>query len=138
MKTVTLLVPLFAAVAVLCACDSKSTTSRPAPGPLGDHAPVAAPAPTLDGGELYRRSGCIACHGPTGDGGMLGPAITDLAQHWNRSDLADFFATPERFVKDSPRLNEQRAARTYAMPMPGVPHLSEAERLALADWSLAR
>lgn len=97
---------------------------------------LPAPAAPADGAALYTSQGCGACHGASAQGGMLGPALAGMAAHWTREDLAAFLADPESAVQRSERLAAQKAA--YPMPMPGVPKLGEPERLALADWLLAR
>jgi len=110
--------------------DTPNATTLAVPAPPSDAAPVA------DASALYRQAGCVACHGSKGEGTMLGPVLSGLSAHWNREDLARFFADPDSFVASVPRIAEQKSK--YSMAMPPAPSLSDADRLALADWLLQR
>lgn len=119
----------------LAACSKpEAETEAPKSAPLAVPAPQTAPV--ADASALYRQGGCVACHGQRGEGGMLGPTLDGLSAHWNREDLARFFADPESFVASVPRIAEQKSK--YAMAMPPTPGLSEGERQTLADWLLQR
>lgn len=90
------------------------------------------PADPLKQGRLnFFRHGCSACHMTRGEGGPMGPPLRNLAQHWNREQLAKHMAEPDA-VSDE-RLRQ--LARRYPAPMKGVP-APEAERLLIADWLL--
>ncbi|MBI1380750.1 MAG: c-type cytochrome [Planctomycetaceae bacterium] len=127
------LVFLFVLSLVACSETAKEPQT-PNPTPLATPAAPTDPAPVADASALYRQAVCVGCHGPKLEGGVLGPVLTGLSAHWNREDLARFFADPESFVASVPRIAEQKAK--YSMPMPPAAGLSEAERLALADWLL--
>lgn len=119
----------------LVACSEPQKEPEAAnPAPLA--VPKAPSAPVADATAIYMSAGCAACHGPKGEGAMLGPTLSGLSAHWNREDLARFFADPESFVATVPRIAEQKSK--YAMPMPPAAGLSEADRQALADWLLQR
>lgn len=121
----------------LVACsEPQKDLAAPKPGSLAAPASPATAPPVADATKIYMSAGCAACHGPKGEGAMLGPTLNGLSPHWDREDLARFFADPESFVASVPRIAEQKAK--YAMPMPPTPHLSEEDRLALADWLLQR
>lgn len=129
------LVLLFVLPLVACS-EPQKEKEAPNTAPLAVPKPPSNAAPVADASGLYRDATCVACHGANLEGGMLGPALTGLSAHWNREDLARFFADPESFVASTPRIAEQKAK--YNMAMPPAAGLSEADRLLLADWLLQR
>jgi cytochrome c551/c552 len=97
-------------------------------------APSAAAGNGAAGQQLYAAKGCSLCHGPEGQGSMLGPALKDLKSHWDRARLAAFIADPNAVLKEDARLAQQAAK--YPQPMAPLLNTSESDRLALADWLL--
>ncbi len=87
-----------------------------------------------NGQRLYAEKGCVACHGPRGEGTFMGPKLDALASHWERDALVRFFVDPTATAKRDARLAE--LMRAYRTPMTPIA-ASEAERLAIADWLLA-
>ena len=110
-----LMLPLLAA-----ACGS------PPPPGGGRH-----PEPAARGAELFRSHGCIACHGPEGHGDGLLAASLDPKPR----DLRD----PSSYRQGH---TAEQVSRTIGMgllgpkvsPMPSYPHLSRADKDALAAW----
>ncbi len=105
---------LLAAAALAAAC-----TSEPPPPP---------PDP---GAAAYRAQGCVACHGPAGEGTMMGPSLRGVGDHWTRDDLARYFVEPEAFASSDPRLKQ--VASKYTMRMRGITAPQD-QRLLLADY----
>jgi len=105
-----------------------------APAPPGADAPAGGSGAeqTLRRGEtLYRSHGCIACHGPEGRGdGLLARALDPGPR-----DLSD----PSGYRQGH---SAEEISRTIGMgvlgpgvsPMPSYPHLSRADKDALAAW----
>jgi mono/diheme cytochrome c family protein len=84
----------------------------------------------------YVQAKCNACHGAEGGGGMLGPTLQGIAEHWTADELTEFIANPAPFVAERPRLREMLEI-DYKMPMTANATLTEDERRALAEWVLA-
>jgi len=87
-----------------------------------------------DGATLFRRQGCVACHGPSGQGSSLAPALNGLSAHWTVEKLVQYLADPEAYAAGDPRLHAQ--AEAFRQPMPGYDRLSVEERTALGAWLL--
>lgn len=83
----------------------------------------------------YTQAKCNGCHGAEGGGGMLGPSLQGIAEHWTVDDLSAFIANPAPFVAERPRLKEMLEV-DYKMPMTANSTLTEDERRALAEWVL--
>lgn len=111
--------PLILGALTLCALASCG-------GPASD-APV--------GERLYASQGCAACHGQAGEGTMLGPPLSGLADHWSRETLIEHLSDPAGVKAKNPRLVE--LGRRYSMAMPAVSGLDEEQLGSLADWLLA-
>jgi len=95
------------------------------------------PGGTAGGPPLaYTQAKCNGCHGAEGGGGMLGPTLQGIAEHWTVDDLAEFIANPAPFVADRPRLKEMLEV-DYKMQMTANATLTESERRALAEWVLS-
>lgn len=103
---------------LLAACSSEVEEQPPAAGLL-----------------YYRRSGCTGCHGDGGAGGMLGPPLRELGQNWTREELAGYIAEPLPFHERKPHL--EALGERWSADMPSSPHLTEPERLDLADYLLS-
>jgi mono/diheme cytochrome c family protein len=86
------------------------------------------------GKRLYFTQGCSACHMSHGEGGPMAPPLRNLAQHWNREQLAHHMAEPDAMLKTDERLRQ--LSRQFPSPMKGVP-APEADRLLIADWLLS-
>lgn len=112
----------------LGACSSGDDSGSSAPK---DGAPFDLEAATA----LYAASGCTMCHGADGAGGMMGPELRGLGQHWTRPDLARFIADPAPFLAEDARIAQQAAQ--YQMPMQPQPDLAEADREQLAALVLS-
>lgn len=72
------------------------------------------------GRELFYRQGCKNCHLFQGEGGMLGPDLTAVAQRRSRNWIDKYLQNP---------VTENSRAR-----MPSFSHLSWGERRALIDF----
>ena len=72
------------------------------------------------GRTLFHRQGCINCHRFQGEGGMLGPDLTAVAERRSRSWIDQYIQNP--------------AAENTRARMPSFPHLSRGERQALIDF----
>jgi mono/diheme cytochrome c family protein len=114
--SVAALVGLFACLAIL-ACGGEESRAAKSPGE-----------------ELFASQGCVACHGPKGQGTRMGPPLNDIAQHWTRDDLVRYFADPESFTSKDERL--AGIASRFAMRMPKS-NAPEDKRLLLADHVLS-
>ncbi len=88
------------------------------------------------GRRLYRREGCVACHGLDLGGTAMAPTLDHVARHWSRDDLAKFLADPEPWVARDGRLRRLRQAHPTSMR--GFPYLSDAERRDLAVFLTSR
>jgi len=97
---------------------------------------ACSPAPAGEeespGSLLYRRQGCSQCHSPAGTGTSLAPALVRLGDKWTRADLAAYLAHPGPFLESRPHLAE--LTKRYGATMPSSGHLTEPERLSLADY----
>lgn len=89
-----------------------------------------------DGAVIYQQALCASCHGSAGKGGWMGPPLKELGEHWSRETLADFIRDPAKFVDDDQRLSE--LSRQFPTQMAPQKTLTKAQRLAVADWLLAR
>lgn len=101
------------------------------PPPPEADAPAGAEETLRRGETLYRSHGCIACHGPEGRGdGLLASALDPGPR-----DLSD----PSGYRQGH---SAEEISRTIGMgvlgrgvsPMPSYPHLSRADKDALAAW----
>jgi hypothetical protein len=110
--------PLLALLALACGSPPPAPESR-------DADPVAR------GGALYQSHGCIACHGPEGRGdGLLAGSLDPKPR-----DLHD----PASYRQGH---SAEEISHTLGMgllgpgvsPMPSYPHLSRADKDALAAW----
>jgi mono/diheme cytochrome c family protein len=86
------------------------------------------------GAELFARQ-CVACHGDSGQGTGLAPALTGKAPSWTRANLVAYLADPQKYIAGDERLREQ--ARHYSLPMPRFDMLHPADLERLADHVLA-
>lgn len=84
----------------------------------------------------YTQAKCNGCHGAEGGGGMLGPTLQGIAEHWTAQELAEFIGDPAPFVSERPRLREMLEL-DYKMPMTANASLTADERRALAEWVLS-
>jgi hypothetical protein len=66
-----------------------------------------------------------------GEGGPMAPPLRNLAQHWNRDQLARHMLEPDAVTDERLR----QLSRQYPSPMKGVP-APLADRLLIADWLL--
>jgi len=87
------------------------------------------------GNEIYRMQNCANCHGPTGAGGSLGPALAGLEKYWDADELAEYFVDPKAFEERDERLRELKSSHSGTMT--SYANLSEDQRLTLARWLLA-
>jgi mono/diheme cytochrome c family protein len=87
-----------------------------------------------DGSTLFRRQGCVACHGASGQGSMLAPALNGLRANWTVEQLVEYLADPQGYAAADPRLHEQ--AKNYRQPMPSYKALTVEELTALGSWLL--
>ena len=87
------------------------------------------------GASIYRAQGCITCHGETGSGTALGPALAGARDKWDVERLAEYFRDPEAYAAKDPRLAEQ--AKQYSLPMPRYSMLEPVELKSLAKHVLA-
>ena len=94
----------------------------------------SAPSKDSLGAQLYKRYGCVLCHGPAGAGTAQGPPLRGLEANWTRERLAEYFSDPRAVAQKDPRLDGLR--RRFPMEMPGV-ELPQSDRLALAEAVLA-
>lgn len=85
------------------------------------------------GARLYAQSLCVQCHGPAGEGTAQGPALRDLREHWDETELAKFLANPPAYMYGSPRL--RALSVQYGEIMPPLP-LAEASLELLAAYLL--
>ena len=84
---------------------------------------LSAPAFALDGGELYVKKTCIACHGKDANTPIL-PIYPKLA-----GQNPDYAYNQMKDIASGARANGQTAA------MKGIMHLvSDEELRAIADW----
>jgi len=88
--------------------------------------------PLKQGRLLYFTNGCSACHNTRGEGGPMAPPLRNLAQHWNRDQLAQHMADPDAVSDDRLR----QLSKQFPSPMKGVPS-PQADRLLIADWLLS-
>ena len=92
------------------------------------------PPPGAAGAEIYQLQLCFNCHGPEGLAKRLGPPLENLAEHWTREELADFFGNVERWEEEDERV--RRLSEEYDGNMQAYDNLSLEERLRLADYVL--
>ena len=88
-----------------------------------------------DGAALFKAQNCIMCHAPDGSGTNLGPTLHGKKGFWTREKLATYIAKPAATIAGDERLRQQAAQ--YSLPMVDFPYLTQAQRLALADFVLA-
>jgi|GEM_PF-1868509 len=125
------LLALFTAAAIAsCGGGEEPTTDgggpdAPAERPLSDAVDlyVGGTAPT-----------CQFCHGEQGAGGMMGPSIDALDEHWDVDTLAAFLLDPPSGLAESERLTE--LAGRYSMPMPKPSGFDESDARVMARWLL--
>lgn len=91
--------------------------------------------PPADGARLYVLANCTTCHGADGAGGMVGPPLRGLAQHWDRESLADYLADPRKRLESDARL--KALSLNFSMHMPPATNFTPAQRLLIADHALA-
>ena len=86
---------------------------------------------------VYESATCWTCHGrPHADmEGLAGPALSNLDEHWNVDDLADFIDDPEAWVAKDDRLAVMKSE--YPLPMMKTMRpVSLEDRQLLASWLL--
>lgn len=92
------------------------------------------PPPGAGGAEIYRLQNCANCHGDSGEGNFLGPALENLKRDWNLPDLVSFLADPGPFLAKNGRLATLRKA--YPAAMSRYDNLDENQLGVLARWLL--
>lgn len=92
--------------------------------------------PRPAGEILFRQSLCGSCHGSSGQGTWTGPPLVNLGEHWSEETLSEFIRDPAQVVENDQRLSE--LSRKFPTPMAPQKTLSEAQRLEIAAWLLAR
>lgn len=106
----------------------------------GDGAEGASDAgerPLSDAIELFAGGTsptCLFCHGESGAGGMMGPALDGLAADWDVDALTQFILEPEKGVAASDRLTD--LASRYSMHMPKPAGFTESDARVMARWLL--
>lgn len=91
---------------------------------------------STSGAALFAVQGCVTCHGASGDGTALGPAIAGAAARWQRAELIEYLKNPKEYAAKDARLAQQGAR--YTLAMPNYDMLTPAQLSALADFVLAR
>ncbi|MAB81440.1 MAG: hypothetical protein CMJ89_19035 [Planctomycetes bacterium] len=92
------------------------------------------PPPGAGGAEIYRLQNCANCHGGSGEGNTLGPALKNLNKDWNLPDLVSFLADPGPFLAKNGRLATLRKA--YPAAMSRYDNLDADQLGELARWLL--
>lgn len=87
------------------------------------------------GAQVYQQAACFSCHGMNGKGAIAGPELENIAEHWNREDLASFVANPASWELRKERVATLAAQYPTKMARP-MREISEEDRLLLADWLL--
>jgi mono/diheme cytochrome c family protein len=122
-----------ALAAVLCACPQTkpaedSTASAAGSGGVIDTQTI----------EAQYNKNCSICHGAALEGrpGMA-PALTAAKANWkSEAELTKYLADPQGYADKDARLGAQRDK--YSMRMPAIPTMTDADRLAMARWILAK
>jgi len=87
------------------------------------------------GDRLYLQNGCGSCHGATGAGGSLGPALKDMSRFWDRNSMSAFFEDPKATLRSDERLS--KLSKTFSAGMPAFQYLTDDQAGRIADFVLS-
>ncbi len=88
---------------------SKTTTANRPKGPYREWQKEVAIAVVEDGlhdrdfelgRDMYIATGCLSCHNMRGEGGNLGPDLTQLGTRFSSSDMVEHIIDPNKEVSD--------------------------------------
>ena len=62
---------------------------------IGEKKPELPPGTKLDGERVFKDAGCLACHKFKGEGGTIGPDLSNLASKYDKAKLMEFVRKPQ-------------------------------------------
>ena len=62
---------------------------------IGEKKATPPPGTALNGEQVFKDQGCLACHKFNGEGGTIGPDLTDVASRYDKTKLMDFIRQPQ-------------------------------------------
>lgn len=114
------------ALAVMMACAQNQPPARP----FNSRADAGAQSLTAKG--IYEEWGCGTCHGANGAGSPQGPALKNLAAHWQREALLGYLKAPAAARAGDERL-KKLSQRYYPITMPAFDSLDRTALETLVD-----
>jgi cytochrome bd-type quinol oxidase subunit 1 len=62
---------------------------------LGEKKPETVAGAKLDGSQVFHNQGCLACHIFQGEGGTIGPDLTNVSAKYDKTKLMAFISQPQ-------------------------------------------
>lgn len=88
-----------------------------------------------DGLSMFRKSGCVSCHGADLQGTKVGPALASVKTYWDRDALINYLRNPSAYSGDD-RFEAYRN-KYKNIVMPAYSNLDVKDLGKMADYLLS-